>query len=540
MNKTIYKYDSCELYESQYDDCHFDTTKIVEAKYIKSIVKSDRGNPYIEALPYPRNDEDIMTAYSKALYMYNYDDIANMSKIEKMLQVSTLRQVRFPLPFHKSLEFAFYNALITSYRSRRRVIREDLIPIDAIDNSIDKTNYLLYGDDADATNAGFSLIGYSGCGKSSAMNSLLSRYPQVIIHNKGTLEQYIQIVYLVVNCIPNSNFAALYAGIGHAIDKAFGNTEPLYENEITKLSNLGKKMDKVREWIEKFSIGIIMFDEIQLINFDRTKESSYEALMILSNKTKVAMAVIGTEDARDKMFKELRTSRRIGTIINGNQYCDNKKFFSFLVNKLFQYQWFDEPVTVTEELVEALYSVTKGIVDQLIGIYSCMHYDYLERKIRPAIDASYVYEIAQKYYPGIHSVLAELESVDSARKLMAIRPDADVRVAALMDHIRQENESELLLQAPQKTTETILLKNVIVNISRIYDEYSPTDIEKAFRKIMKLAVSAAKTEKEITRDVLSVLKKKDNKKSSRKHSDLPDIDVSVMRTFNGVGEDEDV
>ena len=124
-----------------------------------------------------------------------------------------------------------------------------------------------------------------------------------------------------------------------------------------------------------------------------------------------------------------------------NQYCENKKFFSFLVKKLFQYQWFDEPVVISEELVEALYSVTKGIVDQLIGIYSCMHYDYLERKNKPVINAQYVHDIACKYYPGIQNVLAELESLESARKLMKIRQNAEVRVAAIIDQAQQEKES---------------------------------------------------------------------------------------------------
>ena len=32
--------------------------------------------------------------------------------------------------------------------------------------------------------------------------------------------------------------------------------------------------------------------------------------MTLSNRTKVAIAVVGTEDAKDKMFKELRTSKK--------------------------------------------------------------------------------------------------------------------------------------------------------------------------------------------------------------------------------------
>jgi hypothetical protein len=457
-----------------------------------------------------------------------------MTKLEKMLQVSTLRQLRFPLTFHKNLEFSFYNALLTSYRARKPKFTKKKA-IEYISNDVEEeTNCVLCGDSAASTNAGFSLIGYSGCGKSSAIQTLLSHYPQTIVHKVDKFKQYIQIVYLVVNCVPNSNFSALYEGVGDAIDKALGNTQPVYAQEIAKTATLGRKMEKVRELIERFGVGMIIFDEIQLINFDRTKESSFESLMTLSNRTKVAVAVVGTEDARDKMFKELRTTRRIGTMINGNMYCENKKFFTFLVSQLFQYQWFDEPVEMNEELVDALYQVTKGIVDQLIGIYSCMHYDYLERKKRPAIDAQYVHDIAQRYYPGIQNVLADLESVESARKLMSIRNDAEVRVAAIIDNAQQEKEAEDLLHKQNAAgTKMLMLKNVVANITALYDEYSLTDIEKAFNMVMKQIKDNPKSEREIGRMVIDKLSRKKTTQSAdkKKKSSIPDMDTSTMRDF---------
>lgn len=531
MNKE-YKYFNCELGETQYNDYDFTDSKIVEARYVKSLVECDEGNPYIEALPHPRSEEDVRDAYTKILSTYDYNKVQDMSKLEKMLQVSTLRQIRFPLTFHKNLEFSFYNALITSYRARKiKPVKSK--PIEYIaDNVEQKTNCVLQGDSADSTNAGFSLIGYSGCGKSSAIHTLLSHYPQTIIHRVDDFNKYIQIVYLVVNCVPNSNFAALYEGVGDAIDKALGNTQPVYVNEIAKIKTLGKKMEKVRELIEKFGIGIIIFDEIQLIDFDRTKESSFESLMTLSNRTKVAMAVVGTEDARDKMFKELRTTRRLGTMINGNMYCENKRFFTFLVSQLFQYQWFDEPVEVSESLVDALYSVSKGIVDQLIGIYSCMHYDYLERKNRPTINAEYVYDIAKRYFPGIQNVLADLESVESARKLMDIRQDAEVRVAAIIDSAKQEKEADDLLKGQNEANKKmLLLKNVVSNITALYDEYSIPEIETVFNSVIKKVKDEPKTEREISRMVVNkLLDKKKSKKASSKAT-IPDVNTSQVRSF---------
>lgn len=81
----------------------------------------------------------------------------------------------------------------------------------------------MYGDSANSANSSFALLGYSGVGKSTSLNQLLMDYPQLIIHKiPGTEDRIPQIVYLVVNCLPNSNFNELYISIGKAIDRALG------------------------------------------------------------------------------------------------------------------------------------------------------------------------------------------------------------------------------------------------------------------------------------------------------------------------------
>ena len=140
---------------------------------------------------------------------------------------------------------------------------------------------VLIGNDAAATNAGITMLGYSGCGKSSALETLFRNYPQYIIHKGKGMTTYPQIVYLVVQCPPHSNFRGLYKNIGVAIDRALGNVKPVYENELDagKRGTLSVYTDRVRQLIEKFAIGIIIFDEIQHIHFDATLENSFESVV---------------------------------------------------------------------------------------------------------------------------------------------------------------------------------------------------------------------------------------------------------------------
>lgn len=529
-----YEYVQKEDSVSQYDDYDFTETNIVDAVYIPARMDIDKGNPYIEALPNPRNDSDIMRAYTRSLPEYSYDKVKTMTKLDKMLSVGTLRELRFPLPFNKDLEFSFYNALLTSYRARKQM-RSDNSQIElTVDNSKMQTKLILSGESSEATNAGFSLIGYSGCGKSSAISNLVHYYPQVIIHTDEDGGYFPQITYLVVNCVPNSNFAALYEGIGDAIDKALNNINPVYAKAIASSTGLGKKAELVKQYVEKFGVGIIIFDEIQFIDFEHTRENTFNSLLTLSNRTKVAIAVVGTEDARDKMFKELRTSRRIGIMINGNLYCESKDYFKFLVKSLFRYQWFDNPVEVTNEIVDALYDVTKGIVDQLIAIYSCMHYDYLNKKTKPVIDGKYIRSVANKFYPGIQDVLANLESTDNATELQMIRQEAEVKINAIIDNARQEKEMQNIINT-DTVTENIQLSNVVCIIKALYDEYSDAKIEEAYHKVLRKKDAQGKTDKEISRLVVEQLQKVP--KRTNKKNKLESPDIHHMRSFLGIEED---
>ena len=535
MEKKNY-YVECEEGVSQYEAYDLTSQTVVPARYVKAKIKEDEGNMYIEALPYPRENKDIYRAYSRSFASYDYDSIKKMTKLEKMLQVSMLKEIRFPLPFHSELEFSFYNALLISYRHRKRCPVYDKNINYMAENRDNEMTSVLYGDSSDATNAGFSLIGYSGCGKSSAISTLVSHYPQVIIHEDGDGGYFPQITYLVVNCIANSNFSALYEGIGDAIDKAFGNAQPVYALEIKKTMGLGNKAEKVRSFIELFGVGIIIFDEIQLIDFQHTKENSFDSLLTLANRTKVAIAVVGTEEARDKMFHELRTARRVGTMINGNRYCENREFFEYLVSQIFEYQWFKEPVEVTDEIIDALYNVTKGIIDQLVSIYSCMNIEAITARKKIEINADFIHHVADKYYPGIQDVLGSIECNADTLEFENIRKNADARISKLMDEAKQEQEMKKIKENSTAKPD-VSLHNVASNIRTIYDDYTDNQIEEAYNKVIRKASSSGKSEKEITRLVVEILQKLPKKRVTKNKMSKPDI--QHMRSVLGLENADD-
>ena len=58
-----------------------------------------------------------------------------------------------------------------------------------------------------------------------------------------------------------------------------------------------------------------------------------------------------------------------------------------------------------KEVGEAVFLVTKGVIDQVIKIYSHMQLEYIRSQNKPIIDRNYVIEIAEKYYPGTLKIL---------------------------------------------------------------------------------------------------------------------------------------
>lgn len=315
-----------------------------------------------------------------------------------------------------------------------------------------------------------------------------------------------QVVYLVVNAIPNNNFSSLYISIGAALDNALGNFIPVYEEQVRKRKSLGDKAEKIRELVQKYNIGIIIFDEIQLIDFKNANEKSFESLLTLCNRTKVAIGVIGTEDAHEKMFSSvLRKARRTGALINANRYCSDYNYFKYIAQNLFKYQWFDKHVPLTVELFETLLECSKGIVDQLIGIYMFMQIDYLKSNNKPEIDREFILKVVNRHYPGIRKILNNLDKnpFESDKTRAEITKKANSEMISIFRNTQDEYK-ESVLNSNSRTSED-LCRRVVHNVQNIFDEYSSSDIINAYNKVLNIKDNKNLGEKKLTQETIKIL-----------------------------------
>ena len=506
------RYKNFEPGEPQYSKEEILSEKPVNAVYRKPLLAIDEGNPYIEALPAARSEEEMFSAYNVGIPGFRQEKQRKLSLAEKYEAVGMLRQVRFLLPFHFELESLFSMALKTSYRNRRQRMLPKGAEITVADET-DSTPSVLVGNSAAAANAGLTLLGYSGCGKSAALEILLSHYPQVIYHQSEEMERFVQIVYIVVVCPANSNFKSLYVSAGAAIDRALGNTSPVYETMIAKCKTIGEKANKLCDLITRFGIGAIIFDEIQLLDFRANKESTFESLLEIVNKTKVALVAVGTEDAYQKMFPNLRTSRRTGILIPANSYCKDKGFFSAIVKELMRYQWFDTYVEPSQEIIDALYAVSRGIIDQLISVYMAVHLEYFRTTPRPAVDYEFIVDVANSYYPEIQRILWSLDTPaaeeaynqmieDSKAAIDVLLPPAPMCPAERIQKKYGDAETEV-----QRTVRDNVIQNIMITAKTNGDVYIMNHIENAVDYVMGLKKNANATEQELSAAAYARLKK---------------------------------
>lgn len=225
------------------------------------------------------------------------------------------------------------------------------------------------------------------------------------------------------------------------------------------------------------------------------------------------------------------TARRIGCIIQGSLYCSSKDYFRVLVKSIFRYQWFDEPVEVTKDIIDTLYEVTHGIVNQLVNIYSSMCFDYLDKKKKPVINGDYIRSIAKTFYPGIQAILENMKMSEAERAYHAFKEDAEIRKELLLDQKRQEEEMKEIEGVLQtKAEQGISLENVIANITALYD-YSEQQIEEAYKKVINRKSSEGKSEKEISRLVYEQLNRLPKKNQQKKVTQEKFSDVVQMQEF---------
>ena len=481
------------------------------------------GNLFIEALPFAKSEEEVKMTFNRIPELPNKKDFQKLPEQIQEMALSKLEGFRIALPFHVDIEKEFNRTLVESYAGRVLTKAQNYeLMVEGVPYKV--SHKLRAYHSGEATN-GFAMLGVAGSGKSTAMNMVLDHYPQVIIHEFKD-ETVVQIVYLFVTCETNSNFNALYKSIAEAIDNALGNGNNACAREIENIRSggLGAKSAKIREFVEQYSIGIIIFDEIQNIDLRSTRENSLEALLTLNNTTHVGLGVLGTEDAFYDLFSKDRTVRRFSAFIAASRYCKNYKTFINIINGLFLTQIFETEVYPSADIIKAFYDESDGVIAHAVLLYYYILKDYISRKTKPEVTAAYVYKIGKTSRKIIHDRI--MKNHESTFK-------SNVARNKVISEMNSYGETEERVKRETEFTDaiahsSIFLKGTATQIIMSKNKnYTVGAVENAVEQAIE---RGADTEDTVVSTAVDLLK--DNKVATRPQAnrkDLKEIDIERIR-----------
>jgi len=282
---------------------------------------------------------------------------------------------------------------------------------------------------------GFTLIGISGIGKSRAIASILSLYPQVIQHNEynGKRFTWTQLVWIKLECPPDSSISGLCHDFFHQVDRLLG-TNYYVNHGLRGRPNVEQMRVAMGGVASDHSIGVIVIDEIQnlrLVRSDRA-DKMLSFLVQLDNTIGVPMVFVGTPKARAALEGEFRRARRAagqGDIpwermqkAKGEEEEKYSEWRVFL-ETLWKYQYVHEKSDLTDELSEVMYDESQGITDITIKLYFLSQIRAIERK-QERITADIIRKTAQERLRSVQEFLFALRTNNKRllRKYEDIQP----------------------------------------------------------------------------------------------------------------------
>lgn len=391
-----------------------------------------RDNPFIAKLPHLLSAHEALQAMAEPPKFNEIErDYAAHLRAHCVLRLKNYFE---PLGNHLQLEAKFSMLLRQGYLSRNpnttdyihrlqdgyeRVVGKDLAAVRRPIRS---------------TASSFALIGCSGIGKSYGMARVLERYPQVIHHAEPfSLDQ---VVWLKLDSPYKGSPKQLCISFFQEMDNLLGTH---YRARYgASRSSLDEMMVQMAQIANLHALGVLIVDEIQHIKEapGTGADALLNFLVTMVNTIGIPVIVIGTLGALPLLQGDFRQARRasgLGSLVW--ERMEVGATWNYFVDRMWSYQWTREVSPLTDEIRQALYEESQGIVDVLVNLFMMAQLRALELGVlrgRPErIDAGLLRQVAHEHLRLIHPMIDALKRNDRE----AIAKYDDIR--PLHDHARQ-------------------------------------------------------------------------------------------------------
>jgi len=223
-----------------------------------------------------------------------------------------------------------------------------------------------------ALTASSTILGTSGTGKTTAVNRILSLYPQVITHTEyeGRPFPHSQLVWLTLECPFDGSVKAIARSFFASVDRALGTDyQTLYG---VKNMSTDEMLPKIALIGWHHSLGLLVIDEIQHLSMAKSGGAAraLNFFVEMTNTMHIPILMIGTTKAMRVLSQEFRSARRgcgQGEMV-WRPMPKNEQWDIFLTS-LWQYQFTREKTPLTKEISDVLFEESQGITDFAVKIY---------------------------------------------------------------------------------------------------------------------------------------------------------------------------
>lgn len=494
---------------------------MVDAIYSEQIVQDYESNPLIEALP-PIFTEDEVIEQLSVFPSFDEKERALNSNY-RFHCVQRLFQYFQPFETHLDLEQRISRAIRQGYLHRNPMQREEVMRVHESYQAIKAGKFLKsYQTEAKRTAAGFTIIGLSGIGKSTAIERVLSFYPQLIKHReyKGQPFIFTQISWLKLECPFDGSLKGLCMSFFSELDRMLGSN---YLNKFGAQRNTTDLMlQRMAHLANLHGVGLLIIDEIQHLSLSKSggSDKMLNFFVTLVNTIGIPVLMVGTNKAISILQSEFRQARRgsgQGDMVWSQMPKDAS--WELFVEGMWEYQWTANYTPLTEELSDLIYEESQGILDIAIKLFMLSQVSAIStgtekiskkiiqqvskdslRLVKPMLDA---------LKSGIPSEIAKYEDIrpiDIDEEMEKYKASVDLQEKIRIQKKVQQQKRQKMKQS--------LLEDVTLQLLSM--DFDPKEIDRAVKSIFnKFGKDVEKST--VLKEAVKYLIDKDEMKSENKN-----------------------
>ncbi|WP_259781012.1 ATP-binding protein [Aestuariispira ectoiniformans] len=383
--------------------------RIYKAVYCDPGLPEYRDNPLIAALPAIRDSVEVARTL-RQLPAFDNMEQALPGVIRQHAIMRLLDNFFQPLTVHLELESklsllirggytgrnpktgAYYSQLQNGYE---RLMQKDL-----------KAKVF---ETVRSTAKSLAFIGCSGCGKTTALNRILSTYPQALFHEEYNITQ---LTYLKLDCPHDGTLKSLCYSFFQATDRIL-DTDYTKRYGSKRLS-LEVMLARMAHLANLHALGVLVIDEIQHLNEAKSGgiKKMLNFFVTLVNTIGVPVVMVGTPKARGLFGLDMRTARRAAGMgsLDWDRMLPGSQWDAF-TKLLWKYQWLQKTGPLDDELRQTFYDLSQGVIDVAVKLFALSQHRAIVTQFE-RISPGLLRQVYEDEFRPVHPMLKALREGD--------------------------------------------------------------------------------------------------------------------------------